>query len=205
MNAESEFGIAAAHIDSGNIHLLADGKITVVAGTDRIFLIVNFMVSGYGQELSMRQIDEGRRSFCAASSDNRYVITAECDMFGGLATRCSSVGAMKQTPPRIGVSEVSTTNLNGHFHVEALCLPGLLQTTPSHGSWARLVSRHWTTPLWSLSPLCCPARPLFSHRHRCSCHRDVSVKINNNQCLFDSGVKIEESHPRLLSSSMLLS
>jgi hypothetical protein len=59
----------------------------------------------------MRQIDDARRSFCAMSSDNRYVITAECDMFGGLATRFSSVGAKKQTPPRICVWDVSTGKL----------------------------------------------------------------------------------------------
>lgn len=109
---EAEVGAPAPHVGPCKMVLGDNGRTVVVAASNRVVLTDIGCNSEVERALSMRQLEGARRSLVALSSDNRYVITAEGDVFGNLASRLTAgVPRTLNKPPRICVWDAESGGL----------------------------------------------------------------------------------------------
>lgn len=89
---EAEHGAGAPLTGRKRMILLADGKTAAVATSNRV-MIVSLDAS---QRLCTKQIqlDGARRALIEKSTDDRVVVTAESNAFGGLGTRVSGTASI---------------------------------------------------------------------------------------------------------------
>lgn len=90
---EAEFGAACAHVGLGKMALLADGKSAAVATSNRVLV-----VSLEKGALPGRQLEGARRSVLALSTDDKVIVTATSDVFGGLGSRVAGRTSIAARP-----------------------------------------------------------------------------------------------------------
>jgi hypothetical protein len=108
---EAEFGAAASHVGPSKMAISADGQTVFVAASNRVIILDIHGMSAVKRAATMKQLDGARRALLALSTDNRYVVTAEGDVFGGLASRFATGPSRSQAAPCICVWDAATGEL----------------------------------------------------------------------------------------------
>lgn len=106
---EAEYGAAAPQAGPCKMVLTPDMRHAFVAASNRVMLVNVHTSSELERSMTMRQLDDARRSLIHVSTDARYVVTGESNPFGGLGSRFVSSAAGHA--PRICVWDVATGKL----------------------------------------------------------------------------------------------
>lgn len=106
---EAEFGAAAPQAGPCKMVLTPDMRHAFVAASNRVMLVNVHTASALERSMTMRQLDDARRSLIHVTTDARYVVTGESNPFGGLGSRF--VSSTTRSAPRICVWDVATGNL----------------------------------------------------------------------------------------------
>lgn len=106
---EAEFGAAAPQAGPLKMVLTPDLRHAFVAASNRVMVVNVHTSSALQRSMTMRQLDDARRSLVHITTDARYVVTGESNPFGGLGSRF--VSSATRNAPRICVWDVATGDL----------------------------------------------------------------------------------------------
>lgn len=102
---EGELGAASAHVGRGRMVLAVDSGRAVLSSSNRVVVAELPNLGGQIRPKSRRpsyyaqlQLDGARRSLVALSTDERAVVTADANAFGGLSTWVAGRTALAATP-----------------------------------------------------------------------------------------------------------
>lgn len=80
---EAEDGVAAPHVGKGKMVVFKDGRRAAVATSNRVF--VTPLAANWRPAVETVQVEGAKRALLALSTDDRVLVTAEGDAFGGLS------------------------------------------------------------------------------------------------------------------------
>lgn len=109
---EAEHGAGSAHVGRGKMVLFSDQNTAVIATSNRVLVVP--LYGHFGKAPPIRQLDGARRALLALSTDNRIVVAAESDAFGGLGFRVSGRTAIA-SPPRLQIWNVASEQLRSEL------------------------------------------------------------------------------------------